>query len=138
MANHLKSIVRDNVLKIMAGMPDRDTPTKLSKKCYWPRGKRAGKRVAARTVGYLFESESDSPSPTVDMIEAISIALQTQPWKLFSPDNLVLFPSSANESVAAVASLIPLLNDDGLRELEEQARFIAGREKFQLKAKEQM
>lgn len=89
MANHLKSVVMDNVLKIMARMPDRDTPTKLSKKCYWPRGKRAGKRVAARTVGYLFESEPDSPSPTIDMVEAISVALQVQPWKLFSPDNLI-------------------------------------------------
>lgn len=125
------------MLKLMAKMPDRDTPTKLSQKCYWPRGKKAGKRVAARTVGYLFESEPDSPSPTIDMIEAISIALQTSPWKLFSPDNLVLFPSSANESVATVASLISALNEDGLRELEEQAKFIAGREKFQIKAKEQ-
>jgi len=125
----------ENVLKIMALMPDRNTPTKLSKKRYWPRGKRSGKRVSARTIGYLFESNADSPSPTIDTIEAISTALQTQPWKLFSPDNLVLFPSSTNESVVKIASLIQSLNDDGLIELEAQARFIAGREKFQIKRK---
>lgn len=118
-------------------MPDRDSPTKLAKKCFWPRGKRSGKRISARTIGYLFEDDTDKPSPTIDTIQAVAEALQLPAWKLFSPENLVLLPSSSNGSIANIASVIARLNEDGIKALEESAEFISSKSKYQTQGKQQ-
>lgn len=79
-----KSILRQNLQRRMDADPSIDSPTKLAKKCFWPRGKKKGKPIAARTIGYIFEDDDNSPSPSLDVIEATARALKVEIWELLT------------------------------------------------------
>lgn len=88
MDKYLKLIIKENVERLMK-LPrnvDRNTPATLAGKCYYPKGcRKGGKKVAARTLGYLFEipdNPKDNISPSVDLVQAVAKGLDVSPWEL--------------------------------------------------------
>lgn len=78
----LRSLLRRNLEDRMARDPDVDSPARLARRCRWPRGRKKGQPIAPRTIGYIFEESEDSPSPSLDVVEAIATALSIKPWEL--------------------------------------------------------
>ena len=63
---------------------DLDTPMKLARRSYWPRGPKRGGKVSERAILYALRQDDDSPSPALDLIEAVAMALRRQPWELLT------------------------------------------------------
>ena len=82
-----RQLLAANVKKWMDNTVGMDSPEKLAKGCKWPVGhKKAGKKIAPRTIRYLLDIRQDSPSPSVDIICSIAAALGRQPWELLADD----------------------------------------------------
>lgn len=82
-----RQLLAANVRKLMDEKPALDSAEKLAKHCKWPDGhKKAGKKIAPRTIRYLLDDRQDAPSPTVDLVFAIAKALERQPWELLADD----------------------------------------------------
>lgn len=82
---HPKDRLIANLLRFMAQRPGMETPAGLARHCYWPSGTKKGKRVSPRIIRYVFETEEvneRTPSPTLDLIEAMSRALGIEAWEL--------------------------------------------------------
>lgn len=78
----LKTVLRENLTRLMRVNPDVDSRAKLARRCHWPRGGKKGAKIAPRTIGYIFEDGDDSPSPTLDVLEAVATAIGVRPWEL--------------------------------------------------------
>lgn len=82
-----RQLLAANVRRLMEATPDMRTAERLAPRCLWPSGhKKAGKKIAPRTIRYVLDARQDSPSPSVDLICAIAFALGRQPWELLADD----------------------------------------------------
>lgn len=83
----MRELLAANIERLMADTPGMDTPEKLAKFCRWPTGhKKAGKKIAPRTIRYLLDTRKDAPSPSLDMVAAIAAAFGRPPWELLTDD----------------------------------------------------
>lgn len=82
-----RQLLAANVRRLMESTPGITSAEKLAPRCKWPSGhKKAGKKIAPRTIRYVLDARQDSPSPSVDLICAIALALGRQPWDLLADD----------------------------------------------------
>lgn len=85
-----RAVLAANLARLMEETPALDTPDKLSKRCFWPAGKKKGKRVAPRTIRYALDTREDAvppiPSPTLDLIAALAGAFGIPPWHMLVDD----------------------------------------------------
>lgn len=82
-----RELLAANIAKLMAVTMGKDTPEKLAKFCRWPVGnKKAGKKIAPRTIRYMLDTRADAPAPSIDLIFAVAAALDRQPWELLADD----------------------------------------------------
>lgn len=84
MAYNSKTVLRQNVERLLQAHATIKTPPQLAKHCFWLRGKKRGKAIAPRTIAYIFEVDDDSPSPTLDVVEAVAKALNVDIWELLT------------------------------------------------------
>lgn len=83
-----RQLLAANVKKWMDKTPGMDSPEKLALVCRWPAGnKKAGKKIAPRTLRYMLDVRKDAPAPSVDLIFAVAAALHRQPWELLADDD---------------------------------------------------
>lgn len=77
--------LRDNLRRVFKakGLSIKNPPD-----CYYLDGPRKGKRVAQRTIQYIWDwrEGAGSPAPGLDVIAAIAGALDLQSWELLVPD----------------------------------------------------
>lgn len=68
-----RQLLAANIRRLMDSSADMKSPERLAPRCKWPSGhKKAGKKIAPRTIRYALDARQDSPSPSVDLICAIS------------------------------------------------------------------
>lgn len=88
--NSTRLVLAAAVAHLMKLHPDRDTPAKLSRRCFWPAGKKKGKRVSERQLRYVLDTRADAvppiPSPSLDLIVAIANAFDVPAWQLLVDD----------------------------------------------------
>lgn len=83
-----RQLLAANVKKWMDKTPGMESPEKLALVCRWPEGnKKAGKKIAPRTIRYMLDVRKDAPAPSVDLLCAIASALRRQPWELLADDD---------------------------------------------------
>lgn len=128
----LRSLLRRNIESRMRVSPDVDSPARLARRCRWPRGRKKGQVIGARTIGYIFEDREDSPSPSVDLVEAIATALGVKPWELMidiqmERDDMLgkIFASTAPKTAAP-----PVRVDDRRMRTQDLSAYKATRRKL--------
>lgn len=126
-SKNLKDVLRANVEKVMLTRPGLETPPKLAKRCYWPRGDRKGSLIGARTIGYIFDETAHSPN--LDVVEAVGNALEVESWQLLKdgePKVQPVIPLDVGMLAAAIQAAEEPLQEMGVTiTVEEKARLIA-------------
>lgn len=81
-----RDLLAANVSELMRTHPDKASPAKLAKRCFWPATagpKRRGKRLSERYVRYVVNPVAEANhSPSLDVIEAIAKAFDLEAWQL--------------------------------------------------------
>lgn len=82
-----RAVLAENVKRLMREHPEFTSPAKLSRRCFWPYGNKAGKRVSERRIRYVLSPRpADNFSPTLDLVEAIGAAFNVPAWRLLVDD----------------------------------------------------
>lgn len=66
-----------------------ERPAQLAKRCYYQSGKKKGQKVSPRGVGYALDGRPDGIQPSIDVIEALAVALDCNAWELLVDDDEV-------------------------------------------------
>jgi hypothetical protein len=114
-----RDLLAANVRRLMDEHPDKSSPSKLARRCFWPAGAKQGKRVSERQIRYVLDTRTDSvppvPSPTLDLVIAIGNAFDVPAWQLLVDDRQLrtwmvgkLFSASEAVSDAQVERHLPL------------------------------
>jgi hypothetical protein len=114
-----RDLLAANLQRLMAEHPDKDSPDKLSKACFWPAGRKKGENVAPRTIRYALDARVDAdppvPSPSLDLIIAIANAFEVPAWQLVADQRILrlselgkLFTMSESVSDQQVERHLPL------------------------------
>lgn len=112
-----RDLLAANLERLMAEHPDKATPSKLSKRCFWPAGDKKGEPVAPRTIRYVLDRRAGAaaaPSPSLDLIVALAEAFGLPAWQLLVDDRQLrtwmvgkLFTSGEAVTDAKVEAHIP-------------------------------
>lgn len=64
-----------------------EKPPQLAKRCYYQSGKKKGQKVSPRGIAYALDGRPDGIQPSLDMIEALAMALGCSAWELLVDDD---------------------------------------------------
>lgn len=121
-----REVLATNVAALMSEHDDLNSAKKLAARCRWPATagpKRRGKALSERYIRYVLNPTADSQhSPSLDVIQAIAEALDTQAWRLLVDEKAFrqwmvgkLFTTSEAVSDIKVEQHLPLPPDSTQR-----------------------
>lgn len=64
-----------------------ESPAQLAKRCHYQSGKKKGQKVSPRGIGYALDGRPDGIQPSIDLIEALAVALDCSAWELLVDDD---------------------------------------------------
>ena len=77
------------ILAERVGRITEERPAQLAKRCYYQSGTKKGRKVSPRGLGYALDGRPDGIQPSIDVIEALAVALGCNAWELLVDEDEV-------------------------------------------------